>query len=77
MPQTDVEQSITTAFETWMKEQILQLSVDTLSAQAITCTTCPEVFGTYIVEYKGNSFRFSTEKTYAFLKFLLEGNIKS
>lgn len=64
--------SIETAFESWLKTQILQLSVDTLKSKAITCTACGEVLGTYIVEYKGKQFRYSPEAAYAFLKFIVE-----
>ena len=70
MNRANVEQSILPAFETWMTEQINQLSVDTLSAGALTCTACPKVMGDYIVEYKGASMRLSTEKTYAFLQYV-------
>jgi hypothetical protein len=59
-------------FEAWIKTEILKLSVDTLKEQAVTCTACGEVLGTYIIDYKGERLRFSAEGTYAFLKFLLE-----
>ncbi|MDX2229683.1 MAG: hypothetical protein NW220_08600 [Leptolyngbyaceae cyanobacterium bins.349] len=57
------------AFEAWLKEQILQLSVDTLQS-AVTCTACGEILGTYIIEYQGNRFRYPLDKAYAFLKFV-------
>jgi hypothetical protein len=66
---TTVEQ-----FEAWLKTEILKLSVDTLKEQAVTCTACGEVLGTYIIDYKGERLRFSAERTYAFLKFLLESS---
>jgi hypothetical protein len=64
--------SITAAFEDWLKAQILQLSVETLRLEAVTCTACGEVLGTYIIDYKGERFRYSIEQTYAFLKFIAE-----
>jgi hypothetical protein len=66
------DSSIETAFDLWLKTQILQLSVDTLKSEAITCTACGEVLGTYIVEYQGNRFRYSPAEAYAFLKFVAE-----
>jgi hypothetical protein len=60
------------AFETWLKDQILRLSVDTLKSKAMTCTACGEVLGTYIIEYQGNRFRYSPGDAYAFLKFIDE-----
>lgn len=74
MVQSNPDSAVSLAFEEWMKTQILKLSVDTLKEQAITCTACGEVLGTYIIDYKGTRFRFSPERTYAFLKFLLEGH---
>jgi hypothetical protein len=74
MVQPDLDPGLTDAFENWMKSEILKLSVDTLKEQAVTCTACGEVLGTYIVDYKGTQFRLSAERTYAFLKFLLEGH---
>ncbi|NJL46085.1 MAG: hypothetical protein HC922_11030 [Leptolyngbyaceae cyanobacterium SM2_3_12] len=56
--------------EPWLREQILQLSVDTLSAGLLTCTACEEVFGDYILEYNGEKFRLPASKTYAFLQFI-------
>ncbi|MBD2021910.1 hypothetical protein H6F43_17150 [Leptolyngbya sp. FACHB-36] len=63
-----------TAFEEWMKAQIAQLSVETLKSEAITCTACGEVSGTYIIDYKGDRFRFPTDRAYAFLKFIHESH---
>lgn len=76
MSQSNIEQAIMPAFEQWMTEQIKQLSVDALSADVLTCTACPEVFGDYIVEYKNASMRMPTEKTYAFLQYVKAGNLK-
>ena len=64
--------TITEAFQDWLKTQILQLSVDTLKLNAVTCTACGEVLGTYIIDHKGERFRLSLEQTYAFLKFIQE-----
>lgn len=66
------DSSVETAFESWLKVQILQLSVDTLKSKAITCTACGEVLGTYIIEYQGCQFRYSPAEAYAFLKFVAE-----
>lgn len=63
---------LTAEFETWLKAQILKLSVDTLKSEAFTCTACGEVLGTYIIDYKGERFRYSMPRTYAFLKFIAE-----
>lgn len=71
MVQPSLDPSLADAFDAWMKAEILKLSVDTLKSQAVTCTACGEVLGTYIIDYKGNQMRLSTEQTYAFLKFLL------
>lgn len=68
---TTFDLATATAFEEWLKAEILKLSVDTLKHQAVTCTACGEILGTYIVDYKGTAFRFSAERAYAFLKFLL------
>ncbi|MBD2461436.1 hypothetical protein H6G89_10285 [Oscillatoria sp. FACHB-1407] len=62
--------AIATAFETWLREQILQLSVDTLKSKAVTCTACGEVLGAYIIDYQGHQSRYSPAEAYAFLKFI-------
>ncbi|MFB2835106.1 hypothetical protein [Floridanema evergladense] len=64
--------TITEVFQDWLKAQILQLSVDTLKSNAVTCTACGEVLGTYIIDYRGERFRLSLEETYSFLKFIQE-----
>jgi hypothetical protein len=71
MVHTSLDPTLADAFDTWMKAEILKLSVDTLKSQAVTCTACGEVLGTYIIDYKGTPMRLSAEQTYAFLKFLL------
>ncbi len=60
----------TEAFKNWLKAQILQLSVDTLKSNAVTCTACGEVLGTYIIDYRGDRFRLPLEQAYALLKFI-------
>ncbi len=60
------------AFETWLTEQILPLSVDALSKKVLTCTACQEVMGEYIIEYQGEKLRCPAAKTYAFLRYVLD-----
>jgi hypothetical protein len=43
--------------------------VGTLKSNAVTCTVCGEVLGTYIIDDNGDRFRLPVEQTYAFLKF--------
>jgi hypothetical protein len=61
----------------WLAEQIRQMSVDTLSLGTYICTACGEVSDVYIIDYSGKTFRLSDVETYAFLKFILEGEINS
>jgi hypothetical protein len=62
---------LSTALDEWIKEQILQLSVDALSAGVLTCTACSQsTKGEYVIEYQGETFRYLPERTYAFLKFV-------
>lgn len=71
--QHPVSSQVSTAnkFDSWLKDQILKLSVDVLREGVMTCTACPESkIGEYIIEYQGESFRYSPEKTYAFLMFV-------
>ncbi len=73
MSQPSVPQ-LSTTFDEWIKEQILQLSVDALSAGVLTCTACSQsTNGEYVIEYQGETFRYLPERTYAFLKFVSEG----
>jgi hypothetical protein len=67
-----LDSAVITLFEAWMKTQILQLNVDTLKSEAVTCTACDEILGTYIMEYKGCRFRYPLPRAYAFLKFIQE-----
>lgn len=60
-----------TGYVPWLEEQIRQLSVEALSAHALTCNACGEITGTYIIEYQGETFRLGGEETYAFLSFLV------
>ncbi|MBW4694165.1 MAG: hypothetical protein KME27_20670 [Lyngbya sp. HA4199-MV5] len=64
--------TLTDSFQNWLKAQILQLSVETLKSNAVTCTACGEVLGTYIIDYEGDRFRLSLEQAYAFLKYIQE-----
>lgn len=73
MTQSSAEPALNAAFEEWLKAEILKLSVDTLKSEAVTCTACGEIQGTYIIDYKGNRFRFPADRTYAFLQFVLAG----
>ncbi|MGF1514361.1 MAG: hypothetical protein ACFB5Z_11790 [Elainellaceae cyanobacterium] len=59
-------------FESWVNQQILTLSVDALSKEAMTCTACPKVMGDYIIEYEGEKLRMPSAKAYAFLRYILE-----
>lgn len=72
MTSSTSDSSLEATFGTWLKDQILRLSVDTLKSRAVTCTACGEVLGTYIIEYQGKRFRYSPEQAYAFLKFVEE-----
>ncbi|MEL7039535.1 MAG: hypothetical protein AAFO04_28575 [Cyanobacteria bacterium J06592_8] len=60
------------AFEQWLNQQILTLSVDALKNNVLTCTACPKVMGDYIIEYKGESIRLPVGKAYAFLRYILD-----
>jgi hypothetical protein len=64
--------AVAEVWQDWLKAQILRLSVDTLRLNAVTCTACEVVLGTYIIDYEGDRFRLSLEQTYAFLKFIQE-----
>ncbi|MDB9527295.1 hypothetical protein PN498_14945 [Oscillatoria sp. CS-180] len=59
-------------FDSWLEQQIKDLSVDALSREAMTCTACPQVIGDYIIEYQGESLRFPAPKAYAFLRYVLD-----
>ncbi len=66
--------SLSSDLDRWLTAQILKLSVDALGAEVLTCTACSEsVTGEYVIEYKGETLRYSPERTYAFLKFVLTG----
>lgn len=70
--QASVESAMFGEFDAWIKERIRQLSVSSVANGVFTCTACGEVAGDYIVDYKGETFRFDTITTYAFLQFILE-----
>lgn len=73
MSKSDTSLIVATTFEQWLAEQILRLSVDALASEVLTCTVCAQLTsGEYVIEYQGKTFRYSPEKTYAFLKFVTE-----
>ena len=77
MSQLSVNQSLTEAFDQWLTAEILKLSVDTLRLGVLTCTACSEsTTGEYVIDYKGETFRHSPEKTYAFLRFVTANSDK-
>jgi hypothetical protein len=73
MSQSTFDEALMVEFDNWVKAQVLKLSVDDLRAGVLTCTACPEsTIGEYIIEYRGQSLRFTPEKTYAFLQFVAQ-----
>ncbi|MBD2258314.1 hypothetical protein [Pseudanabaena sp. FACHB-2040] len=72
MPEQNLEPLFLQPLDPWLREQILRLSVDMLSVGLLTCTACEKVFGEYILEYKGETFRLPAGKAYAFLKYVQE-----
>jgi hypothetical protein len=62
-------------YTSWLEEQIRQLSIQALQTNAVTCNACGETIGTYIVEYAGQTFRLSGERTYAFLNFIVADHV--
>ena len=75
MSKSDTPSLTTTTYDQWLTEQIFKLSVDALKSKVLTCTACAESdSGEYIIDYQGETFRYSPEKTYAFLKFVTEGH---
>ena len=72
MPQLN-HSRFSAAFDAWLSAQILKLSVDALSVGVLTCTACTQsTTGEYVIEYQGETLRYVPEKTYAFLKFVIE-----
>lgn len=65
------ELKVIPGYESWLEEQIRQLSVEVLEIQALTCTACGEISGTYIIDYDGQTFRLPGEEAYAFLRFIV------
>ncbi|AFY69715.1 hypothetical protein Pse7367_1424 [Thalassoporum mexicanum PCC 7367] len=58
-------------FQAWIDQQIHKLSTDALvNSGAFTCTACGDQTGDYLIEYEGLSFRYSKDRTYAFLDFV-------
>ncbi|NEQ31917.1 MAG: hypothetical protein F6K04_13090 [Leptolyngbya sp. SIO4C5] len=70
MSQQNPQSEIWQPFNQWLHQQIMQLSVDMLSAGLLTCTACEKAFGEYILEYQGEKFRLPAGATYAFLNFV-------
>ncbi|MEL6135792.1 MAG: hypothetical protein AAFR42_00040 [Cyanobacteria bacterium J06628_6] len=68
----NAEPSVFGQFDDWITEQIRRLSVEAIASGMFTCTACGEVEGDYILTYRGDTFRFDTLTTYAFLQFVLE-----
>lgn len=66
----DSHSSLTQDFQDWLTQQILTLSVDALSEEALTCTACPKVMGDYIIEYQGEKLRLPAAEAYAFLRYI-------
>ena len=72
MNKSDIPSVIAATYNQWLTEQIKKLSVDALvSSEALTCTACVESdSGKYVIEYQRETFRYSPEQAYTFLKFL-------
>lgn len=68
----NTDSALLQSFDRWLHEQIMRLSVDMLGAGLLTCTTCEQVFGEFILEYQGEKFRLPAGKTYAFLQYVKE-----
>ncbi|MEL6382420.1 MAG: hypothetical protein AAFQ89_08100 [Cyanobacteria bacterium J06626_18] len=68
---TQFDLKVVPGYESWLEEQIRQLSVEALKTNTLTCTACGEVAGSYIIEYDGQSFRLPSEETYVFLSFIV------
>ncbi|MEA5462848.1 hypothetical protein [Leptothoe sp. PORK10 BA2] len=69
--QASLESPTFSQLNAWLTKRIRELSVETLASQAFTCTACGEVSGEYLVDYEGQTYRFDTATTYAFLEFIL------
>ncbi|WP_017328330.1 hypothetical protein [Synechococcus sp. PCC 7336] len=61
-------------FKQWVDKEIEQLSVSTLKSNAVTCTACGKIEGTYIIDYQEKTFRLPAAEAYAFLKFVDENS---
>ncbi|NEP17556.1 MAG: hypothetical protein F6J97_11725 [Leptolyngbya sp. SIO4C1] len=69
---TSDTRTLTQTFDRWLTQQIEELSVDTLKEDTVTCTACGKVTGEYIIEYRGQTFRYPAGKAYAFLMFIAQ-----
>ncbi|MGD1905613.1 MAG: hypothetical protein ACFB0C_06410 [Leptolyngbyaceae cyanobacterium] len=58
-------------YESWLAEEIRQLSLEALKTQTLTCTACGEIAGSYVIDYQGQTFRLPGEETYSFLQFIV------
>ncbi|MEM9008353.1 MAG: hypothetical protein AAGE59_33195 [Cyanobacteria bacterium P01_F01_bin.86] len=68
---TKFDLKVVPGYESWLEEQIRQLSVEALKAGTLTCTACGEVAGSYIIEYDEQAFRLPGEEAYTFLCFIV------
>ncbi len=71
MDLTKFDLKVVPGYESWLTDQIRQLSVEALKTNTLTCTACGEVEGAYIIEYDGQAFRLPGEETYTFLCFII------
>lgn len=69
--QASLESPAFSQLNTWLTKRIREISVDALASKAFTCTACGEVAGEYLIDYEGQTYRFDTATTYAFLEFVL------
>ena len=69
--QASLESSTFNHLNTWLAKRIREISVDALASRAFTCTACGEVAGEYLIDHAGQTYRFDTATTYAFLEFIL------
>jgi len=68
---TQFDLNVIPGYRPWLEEQIRQLSIQALSANALTCNACGEIAGTYIIEYQGQTFRLPAAEAYALLQFVV------
>ena len=68
--QGTAEADLLNRIQPWIAERIRELSVETIASGTFTCTACGEIEGDYIVTYRGQTLRFDTYATYAFLRYV-------